>query len=357
MIPSQPRTRSLRSMSRRSLTLIIASIGTAAAIAVSVLIPVPYVILGPGPTLNTLGNDSSGQQLISIDGHQTYPTSGHLNMVTVSYEGCPGNQFNIFTAIAAWLNPHEAVVPQAEICPSNESSQQVQQQDTEQMTASQQDATAAAFTELKIPYQTLVTVQQTASGFPANGILHQNDIITAINGTAVTSDTQLQDLIRAHPAGTKLDVTVLRNGKTDHFEVATKEKSGVPIIGIAIFDQYKFPFSVKIDIGNIGGPSAGMMFALGIIDKLTSDNLTDGKFIAGTGEITPSGQVGAIGGIQQKMVGARDAGATIFLTPASNCSDTTGAVPAGMRLVKVSTLSQAVTYLDDIKEGKPVPSC
>jgi Lon-like protease len=150
---------------------------------------------------------------------------------------------------------------------------------------------------------------------------------------------------------------VLRNGKTDHFEVATKEKSGVPIIGIAIFDQYKFPFSVKIDIGNIGGPSAGMMFALGIIDKLTSDNLTDGKFIAGTGEITPSGQVGAIGGIQQKMVGARDAGATIFLTPASNCSDTTGAVPAGMRLVKVSTLSQAVTYLDDIKEGKPVPSC
>jgi PDZ domain-containing protein len=100
-----------------------------------------------------------------------------------------------------------------------------------------------------------------------------------------------------------------------------------------------------------------MMFALGIIDKLTSDNLTGGKFIAGTGEITPSGQVEAIGGIQQKMVGARDAGATYFLTPASNCSDTTGAVPAGMTLVKVSTLSQAVTYLQDLKEGKPVPSC
>jgi len=89
-------------MSRRSLTLIIASVGAAAAIGVSVLIPVPYVILGPGPTLNTLGNDGSGQELITISGHQTYPTSGHLNMVTVSYEGCTGNQFNIFTAISIY---------------------------------------------------------------------------------------------------------------------------------------------------------------------------------------------------------------------------------------------------------------
>jgi PDZ domain-containing protein len=99
------------------------------------------------------------------------------------------------------------------------------------------------------------------------------------------------------------------------------------------------------------------MFALGIIDKLTSDNLTNGKFIAGTGEITASGQVQPIGGIQQKMVGARNAGATVFLTPASNCADTKGAVPAGLRLVKVSTLTQAVTYLDDLKSGEPVPSC
>jgi Lon-like protease len=357
MIPASPRARSLRTMSRRSLTLIIASIATAAAIGVSVLIPVPYVILGPGPTLNTLGNDGSGQELITISGHQTYPTSGHLNMVTVSYEGCAGNQFNIFTAITAWLNPHEAVVPQAEICGTGQSSQQVQQQDAEEMTSSQQAATAAALTELNIPYTTLVTVETAESGYPANGVLKENDIITAVNDSPVTSDTVLQNLIRAHPAGTTLDLTVLRAGKTEHVEVATKAQNGVPVVGIEIFDQYKFPFNVKIDIGNIGGPSAGMMFALGIIDKLTSDDLTDGKFIAGTGEITPSGQVQPIGGIQQKMVGARNAGATYFLTPATNCSDTTGAVPAGLTLVKVSTLNQAVTYLQDIKAGKAVPSC
>ena len=128
-------------------------------------------------------------------------------------------------------------------------------------------------------------------------------------------------------------------------------------MGVEITEQYKFPFEVKISVGDIGGPSAGMMFALGIIDKLTHLSLTGGKFIAGTGEITPSGQVQPIGGIQQKMVGARNAGATIFLTPASNCADTKGAVPAGLRLVKVSTLTQAVDDLEAIKAGQPVPSC
>jgi len=99
------------------------------------------------------------------------------------------------------------------------------------------------------------------------------------------------------------------------------------------------------------------MFALGIIDMITPDNLTGGKFIAGTGEITATGQVDPIGGIQQKMVGARNAGATVFLTPAGNCSDTAGAVPAGLKIVKVSTLSQAVSDLEAIKANKPVPSC
>jgi len=104
-------------------------------------------------------------------------------------------------------------------------------------------------------------------------------------------------------------------------------------------------------------PSAGMMFALGIIDKLTKMDLTAGRFIAGTGEIEPSGRVDPIGGIQQKMVGARNAGATIFLTPAANCADAKGAIPAGLRLVKVSTLNQAVTYLEALKAGHSAPSC
>ena len=353
-------------MSRRSLTLLIASIGTAVAIAVSVLVPVPYVILGPGPTLNTLGKDSSGQPLITISGRASYSTTGHLNLVTVSYRGCAGNRFNIFTALVAWLNPHQAVVPEGEICPAGQTQKQTQEQDTQEMTSSQSTATAAALTQLHIPYSTQVVVEQPQKGFPAYGVLKAGDVITKVDGQPVTSQGGLTRLIYAHPAGSTLTLTIIRDGQSRQVQVGTRQEKGAgevggghPVMGVEIREQYQFPFQVKISVGDIGGPSAGMMFSLGIIDKLTKLDLTAGRFIAGTGEITARGQVQPIGGIQQKMVGARNAGATIFLTPAANCADTKGAVPAGLRLVKVSTLNQAVTYLEALKSGHPtsVPSC
>jgi PDZ domain-containing protein len=114
---------------------------------------------------------------------------------------------------------------------------------------------------------------------------------------------------------------------------------------------------VKINISNIGGPSAGLMFALGIVDKLTPGDLTGGRFVAGTGEIETNGKVDPIGGVQQKMAGARNAGATVFLTPAANCPDAVRAVPAGLRLIKVRSLSGALDALAALKAGRPVPGC
>jgi Lon-like protease len=343
-------------MSRRSLTLAIAGLATVVAIVVAVFVPVPYVILGPGPTLNTLG-ELQGQPLITITGHRTYPTSGNLNMVTVGYEGGPGANMNIFQALRAWLDPSEAVVPESELFPPGQSAQQTQAQDTEEMAGSQQLATAAALTALHIAYKTQVGVVSTVPGYPASKELRAGDVIEAVDGKPVSGQNSLSSMITAHPAGTVLTLTVLRDGKTLTIPVASKSSGGTPVIGVEVQEEYTFPFNVKITVGNIGGPSAGMMFALGIIDKITPMNLTGGKFIAGTGEITASGQVEPIGGIQQKMVGARSAGATIFLTPAGNCSDTVGAVPAGLRLVKVSTLSQAIADLEAIKAGRSVPSC
>jgi PDZ domain-containing protein len=341
-------------MSRRSLTLLTAAVATAAAIAASVLVPVPYVILGPGPTLNTLGKDAAGRQLITISGRRLYPVTGHLNMVTVSYTGGPGADLNIFTALAAWLNPDEAVVPASELFPPGQTAQQTQQQDTAQMVDSQQTATAAALTELHIPYQPVVG--QVVKGYPAYGVLRPGDVITAVDGSPVTSQPSLLALIQAHPAGSTLAVTVQRGGATVRLRVGTRQSGGRPVMGVVI-GSYRFPFQVKFSVGDIGGPSAGLMFALGIIDKLTPLNLAGGAFIAGTGEIEPGGKVDPIGGIQQKMAGARAAGATVFLAPAGNCPDTRGAVPAGLRVVKVSTLNQAVDDLEALKAGKPVPSC
>jgi Lon-like protease len=343
-------------MPRRTLTLWISAIAVIVAILVAERISVPYVILGPGPTLNTLGKDQSGKPLITISGRTVHPTSGHLNMVSITYEGGPGHGFNVFTALRAWLDPHEAVVPESEIFAPGQSQQQVTQQDQTEMTGSQQSATAAALSQLHIKFQTMPGVVSVIKGYPADGKLKAGDLITAVDGQPVTSASQLTTQIKAH-AAQPLTLAVQRSGQATQVQITARQVSGRPVLGIEVQDQYKFPFSVTIQIGQIGGPSAGMMFALGIIDKLSTENLTNGKFIAGTGEISANGAVSPIGGIQQKMIGARDAGATVFLAPAGNCKDTQGAVPAGLRVVKVSTLSGAISALQNLKAGQPVPSC
>jgi Lon-like protease len=349
--------RPLPPISRRLVTLIIAGACVLAGLIITAVAPVPYVALTPGPTLNTLGSPD-GQPLIQITGRRTYPTNGHLNMVTVSYSGGPGTQFNVFDALSAWLTPDDAVVPESEIFSPGQSQQQVVQQDTQQMVGSQQDATAAALCYLNIPFKTIDKIANTVKGRPAYGVLKAGDVITAVDGTPVTCRSSVVTMIEARRPGAPVTLTIDRGGVTKVITLRTQDVGGEPVVGVQLGEpSYVFPFTVKIYIQNIGGPSAGMMFALGIIDKLTTDNLTGGRFIAGTGEIEPNGTIEPIGGIQQKMAGARDAGATVFLTPAANCPNTAGAVPSGLRLVKVSTLAGAVAALRDIRQGRPAPTC
>ena len=347
---------SLAPLSRRQLTLLIAGIGVVAALVAAALLPVPYVILSPGPTLNTLGS-LRGHPMVEVSGHSTYRADGHLNLVTVSFQGGPQDQFNVFTALQAWLSPHDAVVPEEELFGPGQTQQQVVKQDTLQMVGSQQTATAAALCQLRVPFTTVDTVLGTLNGMPAAGVLRKGDVIVAVNGTPVTCRHGTGDLIRSHGPGTPVTLTVRRGAALRTFRLATVRDGGHAVVGINVAESFKFPFKVRINVGDIGGPSAGMMFALAIIDKLTPGNLTGGRFIAGTGEISADGTVSPIGGIQQKMAGARAAGATVFLTPAANCPDTAGAVPAGMRLVKVSTLAGAVAALHALAAGRPVPGC
>jgi Lon-like protease len=341
---------------RRGLTLLIAGVGVVAALIAAVMPSVPYVALTPGPTLNTLGS-AGGHPLIQIKGHRIYPTNGHLNMVTVSFLGGPGTQFNIFAALRAWLSRSDAVVPQSEIFPAGQTQQQVVQQDTEQMVSSQQTATAAALCQLGVGFKVIDTIGVTEKGEPAFGVLKPGDVISAVDGTAVTCHHDAAVLIRTRRPGAPVELTILRHGKSEKFHLKTASIQGRAVVGVQVTESFTFPFVVKISIGNIGGPSAGLMFALGIIDMLSPANLTGGRFIAGTGEIEANGTVDPIGGIQQKLAGARAAGATIFLTPAANCPDAAHAVPAGMRLIKVSTLSGAIGDLNALKEGRPVPPC
>ncbi|MDR2986031.1 MAG: PDZ domain-containing protein, partial [Nocardiopsaceae bacterium] len=304
-------------MSRRAVTLLIAGIGLVACLLIVFAVPVPYVALLPGPTYNTLG-PLDGKQVVQISGHRTYTAPGHLNMVTVSYIGGPGANppFNIFAALQAWLSPHEAVVPQEELFPPGKTQQQVVKQDSEQMVSSQQTAQAAALCQLGISFTTIDTIAGTIPGTPAVGHLRRGDVITAVNGRPVTCRASAASMIRAHPVGHRIVLTVKRGSALHTVALRTADYKGQPVVGVNVVESFKFPFQVKINIGNVGGPSAGMMFALAIIDKLTPGNMTGGKFIAGTGEITVGGLVGPIGGIQQKMAAARAAGASVFLAPA-----------------------------------------
>lgn len=344
-------------MSRRGLTLVVAGLLTLALGGAGAVLPVPYVALSPGPTEDTLGS-VKGKPVISISGHETYPTSGKLSLVTVAYQGGPTAHLDLLTALRGWVDPNVAVVPEETIFPKTVTVKEVEEQNTQEMTGSQQDATAAALNELKIPIDTIIVVASTQKGRPADGKLRPGDQIIKVDGTAIRDVDGVAAGVRKHKAGEQVKFDVIRDGKPLTVAVGTVEGNGGSIVGMVMGTRFKFPFSVNVNVGDVGGPSAGLMFSLGIYDKLTPGALTGGKSVAGTGTITADGKVGPIGGIQQKMIGARDAGATVFLTPADNCDDAMSSVPDGLRLVRVTTMREAVQAIDALRTGSGnIPAC
>ncbi|MEV4179052.1 PDZ domain-containing protein [Nonomuraea sp. NPDC049709] len=345
-------------MSRRALTLLLAGFLVLALGLTGAFRPVPYVVLSPGPTENTIG-EVDKKPVISIKGRQTYPTTGALSLVTVAYQGGPAANIDLLTALRGWLDPTVAVVPQETIFAPDRTQKEVEEENTVEMTSSQDSATAAALTELKITFRAFVQVASTEKGMPADGKLQKGDEINSVDGKAAKDVTVVANTVKTHKPGESVAFNVTRGKEKVDITVPTVAgPEGQTLVGVKMQTGYEFPFDVDINVGDVGGPSAGLMFSLGILDKLTPGELTGGKKIAGTGTINPGGEVGAIGGIAQKMVGAKDSGATIFLTPAGNCAEATKAVPDGLRLVRADTLHDAVQALDALRTGKGnVPAC
>ena len=329
------------------------------------LSPSPYVVERPGPVYDVLGSTGSGAKakpLISIPASQTtYPTTGALDMLTVYVDGTPQTPVNWIGVATSWFDPTRAVIPMDQVYAPGVTDDEADKQDQVEMSTSQQDATAAAFTALGTEYRTTVVVAAVQKGAPAAGELKAGDELVAVGGSPVTGLAQLQTAIRDHGAGTPLAFTVQRGDATTDVDITptVSADTGKPAIGIYTGARYTFPYPVDFQLSDVGGPSAGMMLALGVYDKLTPGDLTGGAHIAGTGEITADGAVGAIGGIRQKMYGARDAGADWFLAPASNCDEVVGHVPAGLRVVKVATLQEALTGVQAIaaKKASDLPTC
>jgi PDZ domain-containing protein len=320
---------------------------------IALFLPVPYVVLSPGPTYNTLGTNLAGNDIVVIEGRKPNAVRGHLNMTTVDVSTAP---ISAFEALLGWLRHDEVVVPRSVVYPPSKTTKQVNQQNSAQFSESQDNATAAALCELKYPHA--FGIFRVVSGGPSQGLLQVGDQLKSIGTTPVSSIADVRAVLAGKRPGDIAVVHVVRSGKRVDVPIKlgrspTGAKGGY--LGISADTTCLAPFTVRIDLPNIGGPSAGLMFALAIIDKVGKVDLTGGRFIAGTGEITPSGQVGPIGGIALKMIRARDAGATVFLAPKGDCDEVRGNIPSGLRVIAVSTLHQAVTDLLGMQKGSTDP--
>ncbi|MGV8895502.1 MAG: PDZ domain-containing protein [Rhodoglobus sp.] len=350
---------------RRWLSWTILGIGLVGVVTVA-LIPAPYVIEQPGPVYNTLGNVTIGGEqvpMIQIPYEQTYPVDGSLDMLTVSIRGNRDELPNWLEIASAYFDPSKAVVPVDLIFPAGVSLEDSNTQGTIDMANSQKEAVAAALSELGYTFPSTVTVVEASAGSPSDGVLAAGDVLLSVNGVSFSDVTGLRAQIAANGVDKAAEVAISRDGKATTVSITPTLSAGAdpaPIIGIIAGGDYDFPIDVKIQLENVGGPSAGMMFALGIIDKLTEGELNGGEKVAGTGTISGSGEVGSIGGIQQKLYGARNAGASWFLAPAANCNEVTGHIPEGLTVLAVRTLDDALKALAAIETGAStasLPAC
>jgi PDZ domain-containing protein len=344
-----------RRLTRRGWTVLLSALLVIAFGLTGAFVRVPYVAIGPGPTYDTLGQ-AGGAPVIQITGRQTYPTAGELRMTTVSLN----DQITLFGALGLWASGRYALAPREEYFKPGESDEQVQQENVKEFQDSQSNAEVAALRHLGFPIKVLA--QEVVAGSPADKVLAAGDRLLNVNGKQITQE----DDVRAALAGTKAGQTIsitFQHGtdapRTSELALGPNPDPKQPqgFMGLQPIDRADVPFDVKVSLQDVGGPSAGLMFALAIVDRLTPGEMVAGEHVAGTGEIDEKGNVGAIGGISFKVVGAREAGATVFLTPEQNCAEAAAAVPDGLKLVKVSNLDSALTALDDLKAGRPAPSC
>jgi Lon-like protease len=344
----------------RALTLSVGMLASAVLLGVCAVLPAPYAVSSPGPTEDVLG-EVDDEPLITISGAPTYDSTGELRLTTVSATGGPGYPSSTLGVIRGWASPWAVVQPREILFPDpDETQDEIDEQNSAQMVSSQENATVAALTELGYEVPATLVVAGTVEGSGAQGELEDGDVITAIDGAPLPDYQSLVTTMAAVTPGDDVTVTVHRQGEDIDVTVPTDAgDDGTAQMGVYVDPDFDMPVDVTIHAGDIGGPSAGTMFALGIIDKLTEVDEASGEVIAGTGTIDVMGEVGPIGGIRQKLAGARRDGADWFLAPAANCGEVVDHVPDGLRVVRIATLEEALDHVEAIGEGETddLPTC
>jgi PDZ domain-containing protein len=341
--PPEPRRRRRRVWYVLLAILTLLTLGTIAA----ALVQVPYYLLAPGSTRSTEG-------LVSVEGAPSYPSDGEIDFTTVSVRKATALQ-----ALIGWLDPTVSVVPEDQVL-GGQTQDESRDRNLQEMADSKEVATAVALKSLGYPVNEQgsgAMIVNVVSDTPAAASLHPGDVVVAADGKPIQLSSDLVDVIGAHQPGDVVALDVQRSPEqtetVDVQLVGRPDDASKAMLGVSLETyrlRYDFPFDVQIDSGAVGGPSAGLAFTLGVIDVLTPDSLTGGQRVATTGTMDPSGAVGPVGGVQQKTVSVRRAGATLFLVPSSEY-DEAKKYAGDMRVESVDTIDDALRVLTSIGGG------
>jgi Lon-like protease len=305
----------------------------------------PVVALSPGPMEDVLAR-------LKVEGSRVYDSEGKLYLTSVGID----DDVRFYEALLDMANRDVQLVPRAELYPEDQESTEIDKENAALMDRSKETASVVALREVGYEIEPSgVEVTQVVAGTPADGKLRAGDRILKADGRAVASTEDVRAAITGHEIGERVAFRIDRDDTEKDVSVQVREADGQPRVGILLRDLFPdLPVKVSIETeNNIGGPSAGLMFTLSIIDKLTPEDLTGGRRIAGTGEIALDGGVLPVGGVAEKLVAVRRLGVTTFLIPAENCDSVRGRVPDGLRLVKVAKIGDALRFLRDPKAAAP----
>jgi PDZ domain-containing protein len=337
--PSRPRARPRR---WPAIAAVVALVAAGLNLAIW-NVRLPFYAFSGGPVGDAVDS-------VEVSGVDTFTTDGELLMLTVSSQ-----EVNPFEALIAGLDPDVDLVAREAVRSPDETDEEFVARNQANMDLSKQTAISLALTRLG--YEVVarsegVLVADVVADAPAASTLQVDDVIVAVDGRAVELPDQIGPLISPLEVGETISLDIVRDGRSQTVEVelaAREDDPTVPMIGItatALHPRFEFPFPVDIDAGLIGGPSAGMMYTLAVMEVLTPADLTHGTVVAGTGTIDSAGNVGGIGGVRQKVVAAEAAGAAVMLVPAANYDEALTARRQHLELIPVSTLDEALAALE-----------
>jgi Lon-like protease len=309
----------------------------------------PVVALSPGPMEDVLAR-------LKVEGSRVYGSEGKLYLTSVGID----DNVRFYEALLDMANRDVELLPRERLYPEDQDTTEIDEENAVLMDRSKETATVVALREVGYRIEPSgVEITQVVSGAPADGRLAAGDRILAADGRAVDSIEEVRAAITRHRSGERVAFRVRRGQAEKNVSVPVRLADNQPRVGILLRDLFPdLPVKVTIETeNNIGGPSAGLMFTLSIIDKLTPEDLTGGRRIAGTGEIALDGSVGPVGGVAEKLIAVRRLGVTTFLIPAGNCASVRGRIPDGLRLVKVAKIGDALRFLRDAQAAATAPGC